>query len=426
MRLTALVSISLLAGAQTLKLPGPAHAVWELAGAAPPEFAADALLRIAESNQVADRNARLELAEKAFQLASSAKFPVRMLGLSGTTMDTASGSLSEAYNLKLDTLSLQSRAVRDILPLDAAKARDLFGRIIRPALRPLTCDDALVWEPSDYYQALSAVANSAFTQKEKARQEHINLLLDALGQASSPFELIGLAAAVRNAAVTAAEHQLLWVRFNGTLENLQTDGRSFAASIGALAALNTPGIQSSLEKYRRNPGCEGDTAKPPDKTPTTPKLERYWQSATARQLRDAGLKLRIGPNERLLSDADRMTPEWQRQLADYLNLIADWTPDQEPSEAVYYHEKCLVYIALLDLVPPGPQGEKILAEFVDFIGNSALYQRSPAEWFIEPHRLMNRAQSDPGLHAKILQAFENSGNPVLVLTVALEKLSNHT
>ena len=117
----------------------------------------------------------------------------------------------------------------------------------------------------------------------------------------------------------------------------------------------------------------------------------------------------------------RATPEWQQSLADYLNLIAGWTQDQGESDAVFYHEKCLVYTALLDLVPPGPQNDKILADYVDFVSNSNLYQQSPAEWFVEPHALMERSLTNPAQHAKLLEAYQNSGNPVLALAVALEK-----
>ena len=75
-----------------------------------------------ESGRLADQNARRELVEQAFQLAASAKFPVRMEAVHGTTTDTRSGSLSQAYALKLDALSLQSRAVRDMLPLDPCQS----------------------------------------------------------------------------------------------------------------------------------------------------------------------------------------------------------------------------------------------------------------------------------------------------------------
>jgi hypothetical protein len=428
MRLAALLLIPALFGAEPAKLPEPFRSISDLAGAAPPEFTADALLRIVESGKLADQNARRELIDRAFQLAVSAKFPVRMVGVTGTTTDTASGSLHQAYDLKLDALSLQSRAVVDMLSPDPAKGRELFSQMVKPTLAPLSCDDPLVYEPSAFYQALSGVVLQGFTPKEKAKEEHFNLLIDSLGQVTSPTQLSPLAAAITPAGVTAMQRQILWARFNGLLESMQPDDRSFGASLTALSAVNTPGVQASLDKYRqKNHGCATDAAPSPssgtqtNKKSSTPKLDRYWQSASSQQLLEAGRKLRYVSNGHLLTDADRATPEWQQSLADYLNLIASWTQDQSESDAVFYHEKCLVYTALLDLVPPGPQNDKILADYVDFVSNSNLYQQSPAEWFAEPRTILDRSQNIPAEHAKVLAAFQDSGNPVLALEVALEK-----
>src|SRR5260370_22863835 len=102
------------------KLPEPYQSIVELAHSAPPEFDSDALLRVAESGKVADRNTRRDLVEQAFRLAVSAKFPARMRGVPGSTLDTRSGNLSKAYDLKLDALSLGSRAVNDLLSLDVS------------------------------------------------------------------------------------------------------------------------------------------------------------------------------------------------------------------------------------------------------------------------------------------------------------------
>ena len=129
LRLSALLLIPDVVAAEPAKLPEPFQSIRDLADAAPPEFTADALLRIVESGKLADKAARRELLEHAFQLAASAKFPVQMQAAQGTTTDTRAGSLSDAYALKLDALSLQSRAVRDMLPLDHAKARELFGQM---------------------------------------------------------------------------------------------------------------------------------------------------------------------------------------------------------------------------------------------------------------------------------------------------------
>jgi hypothetical protein len=421
MRVAVLLLFPALLAAQNPKLQEPFQSIADLAATAPPEFMADALLRMVESGKLTDRKARRQLIEQAFETAVSAKFPVRMTGLTGAVADTESGSLSKAYGLKLDALSLQSRAAREMLPLDATEARDLFGRIVRPTIAPLTCDDALVYEPSEFYDALVAVVNGAFTPAEKTKEQHINLLLDSLGQATSPSQLAPLARAVQGIAGTPAQSQILWARLNGLLDSMQPDDRSFGASLAVLSGLSMPEIQTSLEKYRqKGHACESDSANG-QKKPSTPKLDVYWHSANTQQILQAGRKLRLGASNQLLTDADRSTPEWQQQLADYLNLIAGWTPDQENSEAVYFHEKCLVYTSLVELVPQGSQNDTILADYVDFISNSSLYQQSPAEWFVEPYSLLDRFQANAAQRSKVLAAYQRSGNPVLVLEVALEK-----
>ncbi len=201
--------------------------------------------------------------------------------------DTRSGNLSQAYDLKLDALSLESRAVRDLLSLDGAKARELFQNIPRPTLTSLSCDDALVYDVSDFYQTLGAVANAAFTQKERDKEEHVNFLLDYLGQATSPVQLAPLALVIKAANVTPAQRDILWNRFNGLLEGVQADERSFSASLADLSQIVTPEMQASFDKYRQKTTvCKDDVgssvlingpAEPP-KTGSTPKIERYWQS----------------------------------------------------------------------------------------------------------------------------------------------------
>ncbi|MGA2216038.1 MAG: hypothetical protein ABSH31_22385 [Bryobacteraceae bacterium] len=157
----------------------------------------------------------------------------------------------------------------------------------------------------------------------------------------------------------------------------------------SLPSLHLPELDNSLDKYRRkNHVCETDSSNPAGpsqdgaaavKKPSTPKLDPYWQSTIGQQLLEAGKKLRFSSAETLLSEADRSTPQWQEQVADYLNRLAVWTPDQENSEADYYHDTCIVLTALIELAPPGPLNDN---------------------------------------------AFQRSGNPILSLEVALERVLN--
>jgi hypothetical protein len=422
-----IVTTWIAANAQVPKIPEPYRALADLARSAPPEFTADALLHIVEQSDQSrlDKNARRELIEEAFRAASTAKFPVRMQGVAGTTTDTASGSLSRAYDLKLDALSLESRAVRDMLPLDPAAARKMFTEIARPMLAPLTCDDALVYDLSDFYQALSAVVNAAFSTKERAKDDQLNFVLDYLGQATSPLEFAPLAAVIQTVSGTAAQRQTLWARLGGLIETLQADDRSYTASLQTLGSQNMPELQSSLEKYRqKNHVCEGDAAaNSGSQTQKTPKLDPYFQSANSQRLVAPGKKLRFDANNMPLSETDRSTPEWQQQLSDYLNQLSDWAPDQESSAADYYHEKSTALTSLIDLAPAGPESDAIIADYVSFVANSDLYQQSPAEWYLEPETLLERFRPGTPLRDKLLDAYEKSGNPVLSLKVALERAS---
>ena len=431
MRRACLLFLAAALLADTPKLPEPYQSIVELAQAAPPEFAADAVLRVVESGKIADRNSKRELLEQAFRLAGSARFSVRMRGVPGSILDTRSGNLSTAYDLQLDTLSLESRAVRDMLPVDAAKARELFQNIVKPTLPTLTCDDALVYDVGEFYQTLAAVANTTFTQKERDKEEHVNFLLDYFSQATSPVQLAPLIRVIKTVNVGPAQREILWNRFNGLLEAIQPDDRSFAFSIGELSQQMTPEMQTSFEQYRKkSPGCKDDVSGPvlvngdpePPKAITTPKIERYWQSPEAQRLLQAANRLRFSAEGKPFSDADRASREWRQQLTDFMSQLADWSPSQEKSEADFYHQKCIVFEALIELIPPGTQRDKTVQAYVDFISNSSLQQQSPVEWFMPAHSMLDRVRAtNTGEPAKLLDTYQASGNPVLALYSALEK-----
>ncbi len=432
MRLTCLFLIAVWLPAEPPKLPEPYQSIAEQAHSVSPEFAADALLRVMESHKITNAEAQRDLVEQAFRLAASAKFHLRRRGLPGSMVDTRSGYLSRAYDLKLDALSLASRAVRDMVPIDGTRARAMFQEIPRPALTPLSCDDPLVYEVSDFYRTLSTIVDSTFSEKERKKDEHINFFLDYLQQATSPSQLAPLAAAIKTVGVTSEQRAILWNRLAGLLENMQPDDRSFSASLGEVERAMPPEVRASFEKYsKKSSGCKDDafvtaavnnTEPQPAKTGSTPKIERYWESVATHILLEGAKKLRFGTEGKPLTDADRSSQEWQQQLADYLRQLGEWGPGQEKSEADYYHQKCVVYEALVELIPPGPQRDTIFTAYVDFIGNSSLQQESPVEWFMHAHSMLERVRStNSGEPSKVLEGFQKSGNPILTLYAALER-----
>lgn len=405
--------------AEPLKLPEPYQSIVDLAHASPPEFASDALLRVVESGKIRDRAARVTLIEEAFHLATSAQYRMPFRGI-GNLADSRAGYLDKAYRLKLDALTLQSRAVRAMLGVDKARARELFNQVPSPALQPLTCDDVLVPDVSSFFDALGAVVQNAFTEKERAKEEDINFLLAYLAQVGSPVQLAPAIKLIKSISLTPPQRDVVLGRIGAILENMPADARSFSATATDIKGEITPELSASLEKYLQRglaaTRCDSiNTAKHSGS-------DRYWQSGEAKAVFEKATRLRMRQDGTMLSPADRQTPEWNIQLADFLKELAGWTAAHEESESSFYHEKCAVYEALLDLTPSGEQRDETLRRFAGFLVGSNLQQSSPVEWFLHAPLLYDRMKDTGDAAAgKLLDAYRASGQPVLVLFVTLEK-----
>src|SRR5215471_8578089 len=114
--------------------------ITDLAQSAPPELAADALLRVAASERNQDREWKIELLEDSFQMAALARQPNRQKVIGSRIVDRSRAEvLSLAFDQRLDRLSLQGRVVREMFKLDKAKALDMFQRTPWPSLRSRQC-----------------------------------------------------------------------------------------------------------------------------------------------------------------------------------------------------------------------------------------------------------------------------------------------
>jgi hypothetical protein len=123
-----------LAAAQTgdanrrAKLPREIRDLVDQSPAAPPELAADILLRLVEAGKISDQKIRAEVLEQAFVLAGSARFPMPLIGATaeGRYTDSDVGVRWVALDNGLDTLSLECRVIRTMLDIDRRRALELF------------------------------------------------------------------------------------------------------------------------------------------------------------------------------------------------------------------------------------------------------------------------------------------------------------
>lgn len=449
---------------------------------APPEFAIDLLIRIAESERVADLSWKRELIEEAFRLAPTVQQPVKRMSLPSSPTDTRAGFLGRAFELNMDALSLQCRAVKSMLSVDKQKARDLFGEIPSPQLSPLNCEDALVYDVSEFYVTLKMIADTAFSQKEIKSGEPVRLVESYISQIVSSAELAPAIKLLTSLKVSRSQKELLLYRFSKALSRLSSDDRSFISSLyqadqgmknlvnqclqqgisadELLRAYRTYMIrhfntircadndsilsrrmQSSIigdfnnqlrRKSDRNVLEITDEEIKPVKVEGAVNVHMHWQSPKSSSLLTKIKRLRFGSGKTPLTVAERETLAWQSEVDSFLKDMAEWKKEDEESEEDYFHQKCSLFRALIELVPRKTDREDIIRDFVGFLNSFDLSRGSRIEWFQQarflledkPH-LENYDGSAPVYiirHSEMMSVANITKSPVLYLYLQLDKL----
>ncbi len=196
----------------------------------PSEFAADLLLRIAESKRITNQVLKKELVEEAFHLASSAQHPYKLKMIGPYPVDTSAGTLSSSLQLNLDTLSLQCRAVQAMTRIDKKRARELFVEISPIKLKPLACADGTVYDVATFYSTLSYIANTTFNSDEKLLSEDLRFVESYAGNITSPVQIAPVAIVLNSIKASPLEMQPLISSLSNAVGKLTTDDRSFSGS----------------------------------------------------------------------------------------------------------------------------------------------------------------------------------------------------
>ena len=425
---------------------GPLVRIEELAQAVPPELGAYAELRLAESPKLSDKRYRLELVEDAFHKAShgSRKVPVKAVAMPGME-GTQAAVTAQAAKLGLDALSLQSRAVSDLAAIDPRRARMFFEMIIVPAPAKMSCQDALVEDYSVYYAAAERVAQQL---KGDDAMRFVNDLLSRIGSASQLAGAVRFLTTQRMAA------------FGAALQRVEGDDRSFTASLQEVkAAMNAmaPGNPVLIAAYRqylvrnlhatrcaesldldwnvenaRQAVAEfqryaGDMAIPEDDVKAegkgeSAKTERILDPQFASAQRAKFQALMFGSANRALGPQMKSGSDWQQSFGETLSEVSGMKPAPGQSEAVFFYAKGGSLQALLLAAPAGPERDRVLAQYLEFLQNSNFQNDHPAEWFAPVESLLGMARSmEPQERAKLLESMERSAHPTLALFAALEQ-----
>jgi hypothetical protein len=448
--------------------------------AAPPEFAADSMIKLSPHPEIDDKW-KVEILEEAFRIAFDAQYPYKMKHLSESHAETRTGYKSMAFDLKMDRLSLQLRAILNLIRLDQKKARSLWSEMRKLKLPALRCEETLLYDIADYYRTMTEMARSAYTREEMKIGEEIHFVDSHIINIASPAEVAEAAFTIMDLKTTPLQFNTLVETYSRALENIAIDNRSFwfdadrlsATALTLAAACEGRWFPADffLSRYRdylaeqlRAPRCsdnlanDGKPARPPkfvmdlnaaleryDYIPKITnddikprKVERaawfypYWTTRRARRLFEKVQVLRFGqpPKQtavvksekppRPLSFEARQTSEWQYQLSDFLRDMAEWKPEHEASEADYFHQKCRLFNELVELSPNSLMRMRMTDEYMAFLEQNRFERESFIEWFLHVSDLLRRIRVMEEEEKNLaLDALRHSNDHVLRLCIKL-------
>jgi hypothetical protein len=429
------------------QVPELAHA----ARAFPAEFAAEAILRLAEAGRQPASWRAAQIAE-AFQLAGAAREQVKR------TVPAPAGEprTLDAFtaDLNLDALSLRTRAVTAMAALDGRKARELFESLTVPAIKAGVCASGGTPDVAAYYEALGVVVEAGFSSDERRKGQAAQLLMSVLQSLSSPLQVAPAARLIASAKLSDAEIQAATAALSGALPQISAEDSAFTAAlyrdrlldeIAALATnLERRGLPASwlAQNFRRfliaqlkGPRCAphvadagavlalrdafnarfGVLATPLRDEDMVP--ERVEEPARAPERAESyTFSMRL----RRLRLTSREDPEWKNQVREIIDDIQAWSPSGTSGSEVF-HKKAGFFQALLELLPAGAERQAVTERYVGLVSRSGIRQSNPLGWYCHANVLASRLRSDRA--TDLLKEFEASGDGLLAFQAQVEKIA---
>jgi hypothetical protein len=426
---------------------------------APPEFAADVMLRIAGSARVTDPEWKQQLVTEAFLRAYASTESYRRTALR-VPPDSRQGAEVEAYDTGLNRATLQVRAVQLMLSLSPTRARELFEWMdVSPVAA--TCTDPLVPAVDEYYNLVSEIARRGF---RTSRLNAFQFLEFYLWRAHLPTEMPAVIAAIQRFRPTSLE----MVQIEGFLDSVlgagSFDARGFSAAnvdiVGRMADLQFyayPGnqewflmdtLRSYLVKHLGGPRCSdsqteallpatfngalkllhiGDNmVKPiegaiihPSTTQAAANIDLYWQAGNARSLYGRYLGLR-GRGTSPLPESVRRTDEWRDAADLFLTDLDQWSGRDTPSARDYLFQKAALYANLAELAPIGPIRTRAVRDQIEFLRHEDRDRALRPLWFVFVKRLLDLAAREG--RSEVLDIMERSLHPVIAMYARTDRL----
>ncbi|MGE0103618.1 MAG: hypothetical protein AB7H86_22585 [Blastocatellales bacterium] len=441
----------------------------ERARNAPPEIAADLIFQLLEANIAISPGRKIQLLEELFDLSYNVQHNMKLREAIDIA-DSRIGNLNYAYTLNLDSVSIQCRVVRLMIPIKRDRAVELFKRIQIPDLDPLTCQDLMGYDISIYYDALRDIVSTALTDNENKQIEVRNLIGNAISGISSPLQFGAVAKMLATLDLTSDELSYFVPAFVAKLKNLSSDPRSLSMSMpGAGAEISklamkcrAKGVvyESILDGYRtflvenmtkslcndysdtsrlsqavtRNTNSFNNILKEffPDGNPRilplkagqlnpkiierSPPVVEYTKTPSGVKLLDGIRNLNFDTNGEQRTLADKEKPVWKNELLNYYNLVNSIFREEGLSDIDNFHNKCAILGTLLQFVPQSnPMYDDILKDYISFISQNRTQQENVIEWLWQARVVLLRMKLTKQSPDSVLKALSDSGDELLKL-----------
>ena len=431
----------------------------------PPEFAIDIFFRVQKSNRV-DKQWRKEILEEAFTLTTSVQNELleKSTPFPGGPADTRAGYRSLAFALNLDSLSLRSNIIEEMLSIDKTAALRMLNEI--PPKLPFktrSCSAQTVYDVSKFYRVLEKIAWAVYDEKRIQQGERVQFILRYVESMSSPAQITPVLDLLISLKLRQNETFILSRAFAAALKNIATDDRSFSAALISDRTISKifrlgdsygrmsvafdeirTAYRSYVSRHLNAARCEDslrlleeqlkelnyfypdnvfsiDETKPRS-VEKTPARKPYFETSQAKTLLSELKELRGYDDDDPASREPYTSASWQEKMLDYLRRLEAWDGSSEADGQDYFHQACLVYQTLFQIAPAGTPSDHVLISYSKLLGQQTAISESRVEWLWHVTMLIRRINEKPSdERMRLLNILSNSKNPILQIYGDLAK-----
>ncbi|MCS7041388.1 MAG: hypothetical protein NZR01_01190 [Bryobacteraceae bacterium] len=336
---------------------------------APPEIGASLLLKV----MARERSNRADRIEDAFRMAAQAK--MRWPEAAAVSPESMEARRVEASFEQLDALTLQARAVEEMLRVDPRRALVLALEMPVPAPGPLTCSAASLPALERYYHLALQMAVRGFPASQRAEGRHLDFLLRVVASSETLAQLAPAAQVTALYDGPEEERGALYAALAGALRGARISAREkeYVGQIRqAVARMEArEGAQAVSEALAALEEAMAQAEPCPDEAGFP-----LWESGEAAQLREAVALYR------------RRREAREKEYMDLLRRVEGWRGEKEAPAMAQFHRKALLYRELMEAAPTDAALSSLISSYVRFLAAAPARTESPAEWVVHFRRLL--------------------------------------